>query len=372
MADSADPTILITGATGFIGGAVTAQLLSITVLGRVLLLIRAANQESARNRALNSITRFEDRAVLEPGWHRCEIIVGDLTDPQFLEDRRLDTVTHVLHLAANTSFRSVRSVRQTNIQGTFGLAQRMRRSSRLMRFLYVGTAYICGANPLKVVRENDYPCSGVRHLAEYTNSKAECETLLESIASELHLVIARPSVVVGHTRLGCEPSASIFWYYRTVDLLRRVPVPLQTRKDIIPVNYAADALLLLLFKRELKHRRYHISAGEAGAVSWGEMAAEFAQCYGDRPENPYRVVDFQTLLEERSGMREFLGDGDEERLLRALEMYFRFSASGVEVFDNERLLEEGMAPPPRFTSYLQTCAALPSNRSVYEQMLDDS
>jgi uncharacterized membrane protein YsdA (DUF1294 family) len=81
MAVSADPTILITGATGFIGGAVTAQLLSRTDLGGVLLLIRAANQESARNRALDSITRFEDRAALSSGWPRCEIIVGDLTDP---------------------------------------------------------------------------------------------------------------------------------------------------------------------------------------------------------------------------------------------------------------------------------------------------
>src|SRR5262249_47206607 len=156
---------------------------------------------------------------------------------------------------------------------------------------------------------------------------------------------------------------SIFWYYRALDLLRRVPVPLETRKDIVPVNYAADALLLLLLKPQLKYRRYHISAGEVGAVSWAEMAAEFAQCYGQRPENPYRVVDFQTIMEERSRLWKFLGKGDEERLLRALEMYFHFSACGVEVFDNQRLLEEGMAPPPRFTSYLQTCATLPPNRS---------
>jgi nucleoside-diphosphate-sugar epimerase len=247
----------------------------------------------------------------------------------------------------------------------------MRRALQLVRFLYVGTAYICGVNPPKVVREDDYPRYGVRHLAEYTSSKAECEMLFERTAPELPLVIARPTIVVGHTRLGCQPSASIFWYYRTVDLLRRVPVSLDTRKDIVPVNYTADALLHLLLKPQLKHRRYHISAGEAGSVSWREMAAEFAQCYGNRPDNPYRVVDFQTIVEERSRLREFLGEGDEERLLRALEMYFRFSASGVEVFDNQRLLEEGMAPPPRFTSYLQTCATLPPDRSVYEQMLDD-
>src|SRR5205823_1748546 len=126
--------------------------------------------------------------------------------------------------------RSVRSVRHTNILCTLALAHRVRRTGRLVRFLYVGTAYICGGRPPSVVHEDAYPRPDVGHLAEYTSSKAECEMLLERTAPELPLVVARPSVVVGHTRLGCEPSASVFWYYRTLHLLRRVPVPMQTRK----------------------------------------------------------------------------------------------------------------------------------------------
>src|SRR5439155_18127967 len=133
--------------------------------------------------------------------------------------------------------RSVRRVRATNILGTLALAHRMRRVPGLVRFLHVGTAFICGANPPCTVYEDDYPRPEVRHLVEYTSSKAEAELLLEQTAPELPLVVARPSVVVGHSRLGCLPSASIFWYYRAVDLLRRVPVPLDTRKDIVPVDY---------------------------------------------------------------------------------------------------------------------------------------
>jgi hypothetical protein len=102
------------------------------------------------------------------------------------------------------------------------------------------------------------------------------------------------------------------------------------------------------------------------------MAAAFARCYGERDDEPYRVVDFATVVGERGRLRERLGPGDEERLLAAVEAYYRFSASGVEVFDNRRLLGEGMAPPPRFTSYLATCATQPPNRSVYEQMRDDT
>jgi nucleoside-diphosphate-sugar epimerase/glutathionylspermidine synthase len=363
------PTVLVTGATGFIGGAAAALLLQRPEAGRVLLLIRGATPTDALNRAQRSLARFVDR-VQDLDWHRCQVIPGDLTDPDTLVDPRLDDVTHVLHLAGKTSLRSVHGVRRTNIDGTLALANRMRRAPRLVRFLHVGTAYICGAQPPPLVCEDDYPRPDVRHLVEYTRSKAECELLLEQEQPDLPLVIARPSVVVGHTRLGCGPSASIFWYYRTVDLLRRVPAPLDARKDIVPVDYVAEALLFLLFKHPLRHKRYHLSAGDGASVSWREMAAVFARYYGERPETPYQVANLSTLLQERGRLRQLLGPGDEEWLLRTLGPFFLLSASGVEVFDNRRLLEEGMPPPPRFTEYLPVCIQT-GDRSVYEQVLHD-
>jgi nucleoside-diphosphate-sugar epimerase len=386
----ANPTVLLTGATGFIGGATLARLLRSGPPCRVLLLVRGANPEAAASRVRQSLRRFADLAELRPALDSCEVICGDLTDPAALDDprldqathvvhlasekklaARLDDVTHVLHLASNTSFRSVRGVRHTNILGALTLAHRMRRAPRLRRFLYVGTAYICGEDPPRVVREDDYPRPEVRHIVEYTASKAECERLLENTAPELPLVVARPSIVVGHTRLGCLPSASIFWFYRTADLLRRITFPLDSLDDVIPVDYAAEALLLLLFKPDLRHRRYHVSAGEASSVSWREIAGVFARCYGERPENPYRQVDFETIARERERLRPLLGPGDEDHLLTALRLYYRFGASDVEIFDNRRLLEEGMPPPPRFTSYLHLCATRPADRSVYQQMRDD-
>jgi nucleoside-diphosphate-sugar epimerase len=366
------PIILVTGATGFLGGAAAAQLALRPEPGRVLLLVRGESRAAAEVRARQSLARFVEDARLEPAWRRYEILPGDLTDPATLADPRLDEVTHVLHLAANTSLRSVRGARHTNILGTLALAQRLRRAPRLVRFLHVGTAYICGTQPPRLVREDDYPRPDVHHLVEYTRSKAEAELLLEQTAPELPLVIARPSVVVGHTRLGCGPSASIFWYYRTVDLLRRVPAPLSSRKDIVPVDYVAEALLFLLFHSRLRYTRYHVSAGETASVSWREMARVFARHYGARPENLYQVADFATVVRERGRLRELLGPGDEDRLLHALEPFFRLSAGGAELFDNRRLLGEGMPPPPCFTDYLSTCITLPQNRSVYEQMFADA
>jgi hypothetical protein len=82
-------------------------------------------------------------------------------------------------------------------------------------------------------------------------------------------------------------------------------------------------------------------------------------------------VDCEVLATERDRFEERLGPGDIQQLLSAIAIYGRFTASGAEVFENARLLGEGMASPPRFTSYLPACATLPPHRGVYEQMLDD-
>lgn len=385
------PTVLLTGTTGFIGGATLARLLESYPDCRILLLARDRGPEAAGDRVRRSLARFIGPERAAAGLRSCAVISCDLTNPaslgvsalnevthvlhlaseKKLAAKRLEDVTHVLHLASNTNFRSIRGVRHTNILGTLALAHRMRRIPGLQRFLYVGTAYICGDNSERIVYEDMYPRLRARHFTEYTASKAECEMLLESTAPELPLVVARPSVVVGHTRLGCVPSASIFWFYRACDLLRRLTCPLDSRDDVVPVDWVADALLFLLFKPALRHRRYHVSAGEESSATWEEIAAVFAQCYGERPDNPYQVVDIPTILREQKRIAELLGPGDESHLLMALPLYYRFMEINAEIFDNTRLLEEGMPPSPKLTGYLHRCATQPSDRSVYEQMLDD-
>jgi len=357
------PTVLITGATGFLGGATLAHIVHARPDCRVIALVRATSMEEGAQRVARSLARFEAVAS-----RPVEILCGDITDLATFDDARLDDVTHVVHLAANTSFRSVRSVRHVNILGTMTLAHRMRRARKLQRFLHVGTAFSCGVMASgTTVSEDDYPRGDARHLVEYTRSKAEAEMLLQNTAQELPLVIARPSVVVGHSRLGCGPSASIFWFYRTADLLRRSAVPMDVRDDVVPVDYAAAALEVLLFKPHLAHCRYHVSAG-AGGCTWREMSAAFDRHHGARPDDPYRIVDAEKLPLERNRMAGRLGPGDEERMLMALRLYYGFPTL---TFDNERLLAEGVPAPPRFVDYLDLCMTRPDGRSVYEQMTDD-
>ncbi len=137
-------TVLLTGVTGFIGGATLARLLELQPECRVLVLARDRGSDSAADRVLQSISRFvgsERAANLLPF---CDVIVGDLTNPETRNDHRLDDVSHVLHLASNTNFRSVRRVRQTNILGALALAHRMRRVPHLQRFLSLARRTFAG------------------------------------------------------------------------------------------------------------------------------------------------------------------------------------------------------------------------------------
>jgi hypothetical protein len=60
-----DPTVLLTGATGFIGGATLSRLLHNYPACRVLLLVRGESPEAAAARVRQSISRFADLARLE-------------------------------------------------------------------------------------------------------------------------------------------------------------------------------------------------------------------------------------------------------------------------------------------------------------------
>lgn len=362
---------LFTGVTGFVGGATLAQWLSDRPAERTLLWVRADHEDHARRRIAATLARYLEVAAVDAALARCDLIVGDLLDPRALADPRLDDVTHVLHLASNTSFRSVRGVRRANLLGGMALAHRMRRAPRLERFVYVGTGYICGEITDPVVYEEQFPALEASHFTEYTRSKSECEMLLALSAADLPLVVARPSVVVGHSTLGCGPSGSIFWFYRLAQRLRRISCAVDSRGDVVPVDWVARALLLLLDKASLAHRCYHLSAGLGASRPWHAIAAALAAAEGDTRDTPFECLDWQEAA-QLSGDLSVLGPvPDPDYLSMALCYYYRFMATGPEVFDNQRLLAEGMPAPLPYPDYIGRCVETSRGTSIYEQMTMD-
>ncbi len=223
-----------------------------------------------------------------------------------------------------------------------------------------------------MVYEEDYPRPTVRHLAEYTRTKALAELLLPRRAPDLPLVVARPSIVVGHSRLGCAPSASIFWYYAAVNRLRRVPVSLATRKDIVPVDYVAEALIHLLLRPVLRHRCYHISAGAGGRYRGGRWPRCSPAMMDHGPTIPTAWWIMPRSAASGHGYMSGWGLPMRRPCCGRWQPFFAFSACGAEVFANRRLLAEGVPQPPHFTDYLPACIESVARRSIHDQMHDDA
>ena len=349
--------VLVTGATGFLGGAFLAVPRPEEVRIEWLLPARGEDQADAERRVAKRLGRFLSGSVLERALASCKVFPADLTDPNAFDDASLEGVTHVIHLAANTSFVSSKGVWEMNFQVTKALAERLRRVPTLERFLYVGTAMICGDEPPHVVHEDASPSESVKHLVPYTASKSGAEAMLRAEFADLPLVVARPSIVIGHTQLGCGPSGSIFWVVRALERARLISGNVDAGVDVVPVDYVAKALDHLLFSHRLAHDTYHVSAGSEARTPIRELARRFAEVKGERYEpDSYQVTRAEDLSQHRGRLTEAFGPGHGRRLQLALGLYLRFCELNV-AFDNSRLRAEGLPPSPTLIDYLDVCLA---------------
>ena len=365
-------SVLITGATGLLGGAVLVDAMQNRPEVGWTALVRAEDETHARSRLAARFGRLTDAATARAMAARVDVLLGDLFALEQVSDVALASHTHILHLAADTSYWSKSANWRVNFDGTLAVAEAARRMPKLQRLLHIGTATICGRGAPPVVHEEAYPSAAADHIVHYTMAKASTETALVERYSDLPIIVARPSIIAGHSVLGCQPTASILWFVRAAEALRLVSCDPQGGIDIIPFDWAASALLHLLLKPELAHRTYHVSAGESSRAYWPELARAFANARGAaEPNYPERFrFDQPAVLRQR--FREVFGHGDARLTLmqKAARKYYEFCALDV-AFDNTRLLAEGMSPSPPLPTYIAACLAQPPAQSVLDAFLDD-
>jgi nucleoside-diphosphate-sugar epimerase len=364
--------ILVTGATGIVGGAAAATLLQASGDDTLLFLVRAADQDAGLLRLRQSLGKFGLTPKTLNQLKAGQIICGDLAKAAaFLADSRLDQVTHVINCAAISSFTNHPGIWPVNVDGTFALAKRMSEVPGLKRFVHVGTAMACGPNQTSPVHESwDLP-TDPEHLVQYTASKAEVERRMRTMLPTLPLVVARPSIVVGHSHLGCRQSGSIFWVFRMAHALEKFSCSLDDKIDIIPSDYCGQALVHLCLAKTLQWNLYHVSAGMVSSHTFREIDIALSAASGVPPMGPrfeqFAIDDIGSLAHD---FQEKLGKCNRRLVAKALRLYGGFAELNY-VFDNSRLLQEGMPQAPHFTSYIDKCVATSEHMPISEQMLED-
>ena len=375
------PSILITGATGLLGGALAADMLQTDEWSKVLLLVRGEDQSHAVQRVVRSLSRFVSAPEVLGRLRSEQVLNGDFTQPgAFIEDPRLTSITRVVNCAALTSFGANARAFATNVDGTLRFVHHIRQVSKIERFLHVSTAMICGDRPASFVREDDYPRQTTNHLVNYTQSKAEAERLLRLTLPGFPLTIVRPSIIAGHTELGTAPSSSIFWAFRMSDQLGMITGQQDGKIDVIPVDYASRALRFLLLKPTLKYQSYHISAGPESACTWDDIAEAFDRSTSwTRPTVGLRSIatttGYRTSTIEEIELRKpefdtLFGRCSKAFMMKAIKLYGAFAGLNT-VFDTSRLREEGFGPSVKFSDYIGVCQDTSSAYTVADQMMID-
>jgi thioester reductase-like protein len=352
--------IFLTGATGLVGGELLVTLSRRKEVNKIFCLLRAKSYEDALSR-LESVFELHDDEFDES---RIIPVIGNLFDDSLTAvlkgHEALVETDVIIHSAANTSFSRVNDdlVEKANIGGLTKILLWAKELPHLKTFLYIGTATICGKDVKdRVVYEDESPNIDATHLVKYTYTKMRGELLLKEHLMQEQILVARPSIIMGDSRPIMPRSPVILWAMATINHLRLIPVNEHAQLDIIPVDYAAEATVALLFANR-KYNVYHISSGEKGATTALKLSKTLEEYFDEMP--PFNFINKSMLNQVKHWTRNRLAPESElynytsyldywhetfqeksklRLLFTGLDPYLDFMELG-HVFDNSRLLED--------------------------------
>ena len=247
-------TILVTGATGLVGGGVLQRMLETNPRLDAYVLVRDQN---GWRRQLPRWGRLASRITA---------VAGDVSLPGLAMEPRIrariaSCITTIVHAAANTSFS--RPLEESRLANTIGTAQMLEFAAEcpeLKRFAYVSTAFVAGrATGEMLERDNG---AGAGWVNAYEQSKYEAECLVRSAATSW--VIFRPSTLVCRGADGVVTQVNgvhraLRIYHR--GLAAMMPGARENPFDIITADYVNEAIALLSLDNRAEGRTIHLCSG---------------------------------------------------------------------------------------------------------------
>jgi len=216
-------TLLLTGATGFVGKEVLAQAATHPYVEQVVSVVRP---EAIRDRKTKQVVKVlsarERGTLLLKRLHlsgkaaaRFRFIEGDVEKPDFgiapAELARLRReLTHVVHCAASVSFDDpYPSSFRANVLGcknALAFSKRLQAApgSRFVAHVAIETSYIHGRRKRTIAQEGAlvFPRHFYNNYYELTKAMASIETDRALVHDGLRVTQLLPSIVIGHTQTG--------------------------------------------------------------------------------------------------------------------------------------------------------------------------
>ncbi len=328
--------ILITGVTGLIGGEIVRRLLPGDI-GSIHCLIRSGPEHDARSRLEERVQVFGDGPSSR--WNgRLHAVAGDVAARRLgmspaQEEEIADSVDMIVHCASELSFIRDANCRETNINGMRNLIELAGHCRRNPLIVHLSTAASCGAISHRCVSEDYVGDPGLEHHNEYTRSKAMAEQVLR----EAHdtCLILRPSITLSAGVQARKFAGAMAWFVPLLNEFEALPIDPESRVDIVPVTFVADAIVRLLHKPHLRHDCYNISAGPDHAMICRELVG-LLDAYFKRPTSLQLIAPSNWSKDLH---RRYLGRPQQRKLFSTFRYYLPFLNMNV-AYDNTRLRAE--------------------------------
>jgi nucleoside-diphosphate-sugar epimerase len=310
---STAPVVLLTGATGLVGGELIPRLLA-TRPDRLVVAL-------SRNPA----------AIHQP---RVVALRGDLTRPGLAltddEAAWLRTcVTQIVHCAAETRFGlPLAQARAMNVDGTGNLINFARGCGRLAKFAHISTVFVVGRSTGWLAE------APLRHGNGFTNtyqqSKYEAEDLVFDAMRELPAAVLRLSSIIGDSRTGRVRQFN--YVHQLLRLFPRNVLPIIPGDADAPVDLIASdwtgAALSHVFENAFPTGQVrHLCAGPEASLTLREMLDLTVRSFEQHPRGrawlPLRVPTLVSVSEFEAYVAEQRRGGDPllNELLRVLGLF---------------------------------------------------
>ena len=152
--------------------------------------------------------------------------------------------------------------------------------------------------------------------------------------------------------------------------LRMTTSPLDGKIDVVPVDYAARAVLHLAAAKQLRHNIYHVGSGPSHSSTFAEIDAAFVKADGGARTGVFHSGSVEEALKLKDSFQQIFGQCNRRFMQVAIRLYGGFAALDA-TFDNSRLLKEGAPPPPKFSDYLGVCLDSCKDVGIYSQAMID-
>jgi thioester reductase-like protein len=265
--------ILITGATGVLGGRLLKEYLE-TTDSILYCLVRSKDIEEAKERLLTFIKVYDPQLTLLKEFNKRVIpVIGDITEPLLgieLEDYKklVSVIDMTVNSAGKTSLHGLYDeVKDVNLNGTQNIIK-FALETKQKYLIHISTIGIMGdlqlsSNP--AYKESDLDLGQGFDNMGYPKSKLEAEKLIHSMsAMGLKWIIIRSGNIMGDSKNGQYPfgitkTPGVFYDYFKTAIDLGLAISSSWYFDITPIDYVSKSIVWFSTCLKNIYETYHLA-----------------------------------------------------------------------------------------------------------------